>query len=251
MTPPLPLGTDRDPEQGGDKDTEAGLGNGGKMHGHCAYGALHACVNTAATEDFELKSKSGHQGNKGLEGANKTMIARIEGARNPNFFFLAYDRKRLFVTDLEIVPKHVFSRGMIAPKKPLAPTARHAGWQGRFILRDEIPQTGRIALVRDGRIVPRAQVLDVWTKMLFLRKGDTTARGWLLEVIHCIEGLHSRQFGLTDLYACEAALRAKFPGNANIQAKLRQQLQKLRDQGYLAFAGNGEYRLVGTRPGAG
>src|SRR5580698_733788 len=59
-------------------------------------------------EDFELKSKRGSTGRTIVDGAYATMIARITSDRNPNFFLLGYDRARLSVTDLVIIPKHFF-----------------------------------------------------------------------------------------------------------------------------------------------
>jgi type II restriction enzyme len=50
-------------------------------------------------------------------------------------------------------------------------------------------------------------------------------------------------FTLDDVYAFEARLAAIYPGNNNIRPKIRQQLQVLRDQGYLAFVGRGRYRV--------
>jgi type II restriction enzyme len=37
------------------------------------------------------------------------------------------------------------------------------------------------------------------------------------------------------------AYTKKYPNNNNIQAKIRQQLQILRDKGYLKFTGRGKY----------
>ena len=47
---------------------------------------------------------------------------------------------------------------------------------------------------------------------------------------------------LADVYAHEAALAALYPGNNNVRPKIRQQLQVLRDRGWLAFNGRGTYR---------
>lgn len=52
-------------------------------------------------------------------------------------------------------------------------------------------------------------------------------------------------FTLDEVYAHEAALSALYPGNRNVRPKIRQQLQVLRDRGWLAFNGRGTYRRVG------
>ena len=62
--------------------------------------------------------------------------------------------------------------------------------------------------------------------------------------MRCVEGIGRETFGLEDVYAYEARLSAVYPGNANVRPKIRQQLQVLRDQGYIAFVGRGRYRLT-------
>ena len=41
------------------------------------------------------------------------------------------------------------------------------------------------------------------------------------------------------------SLQAKYPLNRNVRAKIRQQLQILRDKGLVRFVGRGRYRAVG------
>jgi type II restriction enzyme len=47
----------------------------------------------------------------------------------------------------------------------------------------------------------------------------------------------------SELYAFEGILSARYPGNRHVRAKIRQQLQVLRDKGYLGFDGDGNYTL--------
>ncbi|MDP2338357.1 MAG: hypothetical protein Q8N05_18280 [Bacteroidota bacterium] len=48
-----------------------------------------------------------------------------------------------------------------------------------------------------------------------------------------------------EVYAQEARLAALYPGNNNVRPKIRQQLQVLRDRGWLAFGDRrGTYRRV-------
>jgi type II restriction enzyme len=56
---------------------------------------------------------------------------------------LNYDRQKFEVTDLFIVSKHFFVREIIEERKPLAPTARRAGWVGCNILLNQIPALGK------------------------------------------------------------------------------------------------------------
>lgn len=66
-------------------------------------------------------------------------------------------------------------------------------------------------------------------------------RGATLEVIRT--QLHT-EFALADIYQFEPHFQQLFPRNDNIQAKLRQQLQALRDLGLVAFLGGGRYQKL-------
>ena len=63
----------------------------------------------------------------------------------------------------------------------------------------------------------------------------------------CVERIGRDTFTLDDVYAFEDRLKAIYPGNNNVRTKIRQQLQVLRDQGYLDFVGRGRYRARSTR----
>jgi hypothetical protein len=86
-------------------------------------------------------------------------------------------------------------------------------------------------------------VLQEWQKTLFLRTECLEARGWLLDVMKCVESLGERDFTLDDVYAFERHLRDLYPGNQNVKSKIRQQLQFLRDRGFIDFVSRGSYRL--------
>jgi type II restriction enzyme len=189
-----------------------------------------------------LKSQRGRFGRKVLDGAYRTMTKRLAARDNPNLLLMRYDRSSLSVTDLIVVPKHFFTPTIIEPRKPLSATARRAGWQGCNILLGEVPDAGRIWLVRDRQFVKPAIVQQDWQKTLFLRDQTLKARGWLIEILKCVEAIPSTKFSLQDVYAFEASLRAAYPENANIRPKIRQQLQVLRDRGLLQFLGDGRYR---------
>jgi type II restriction enzyme len=112
-----------------------------------------------------------------------------------------YDRKSLAVANLFIVPKHFFVPEIIEERKPLAATARRAGWIGSNILLKKVPETGKIHIVQNGMIRPKELVLEEWRKTLFLRDTSLEARGWLLDVLKCVESLGRREFTLEEVYA--------------------------------------------------
>lgn len=196
-------------------------------------------------EDYELKSKKENIGNKIVDGAYRTMIERLQGNNNPNFFLLNYDLHSLDVLDFIVIPKHFFIPEIIEKRKPLSPTARRAGWIGCNILLQSIPQSGKIFFVKNGQVEPRQKVLAEWQKTLFLREEkEISARGWLLNVMRSVEKLGKREFALDDVYAFERELSRLHPDNKHIKDKIRQQLQVLRDRSYLEFVGRGQYRLI-------
>ena len=197
-------------------------------------------------EQFELKSQKTPFRRKVADGAYKTMCERLASSENPNLFLLNYDRLNRRVTNVAVVPKQFFVRDMIEERKPLGPTARRAGWVGCNILLDQVPASARIFLVRDSAVRPKEAVLEDWRRLLFLRDEGEEARGWLMEVMRCVESLGRREFALHDVYRFEEHLSEVYPNNRHIREKIRQQLQVLRDHGYLEFVSRGSYRL--SRP---
>ena len=197
-------------------------------------------------EEFELRSSKKPFGRKVLDGAYGAMRQRLLAKNNPNLLLLRYEPETRSATDLIVVPKHFFVLDAIQERKPLAPTARRAGWIGCNILLDRIPAAGRIALLKDRIAVPAEIVREQWRQTLFLREASINARGWLLDVMQVVDAIGRPEFELADVYAAEARLQALYPGNANVRPKIRQQLQVLRDAGYLRFLGAGRYRLGGV-----
>jgi type II restriction enzyme len=171
------------------------------------------------------------------------MCDRLAASNNPNLFLLKYDLAQRGVVNLFVVPKQFFVREIIEERKPLAPTARRAGWIGCNILLSQIPESGKVFIVRDGQPLPKDQVLAQWQKTLFLREEGPDARGWLIEVMKCVEMIGRTEFELDDVYAFESRLAQLYPNNRHVKQKIRQQLQVLRDHGYLDFVSRGYYRL--------
>lgn len=197
----------------------------------------------SCVEEFELKSQKTTFGAKVVDGAFRTMCERLAASNNPNLLLLNYDLANLSVKNAFIVPKHFFVREIIEERKPLASTARRAGWIGCNILLSQIPQAGKIFFVRDGQPQAKETVLAEWKRTLFLRDEGTEARGWLVEVMKCVESLGKNEFDLDDVYRFEAQLSRLYPNNRHVKQKIRQQLQALRDHGYLDFVSRGYYRL--------
>lgn len=202
---------------------------------------------SSCDEDYELKSKSGKMGKKIVDGAYSTMIERLNSNSNPNFFMLNYDKSSQAVRNFLCVPKHFFIPKLIEMRKPLAPTARRAGWVGCNILLNSIPESGKVYLVRDGVQLPQKSVLAKWKETLFLRQQHKlSSKGWMIDILLVIEKIGKTEFTLDDIYRYEGELAHLHSENNHIKDKIRQQVQILRDKNYLAFVNRGVYRLIYT-----
>jgi type II restriction enzyme len=199
---------------------------------------------SSCKEDYELKSKKDKMGKKIVDGSYSTMIQRLQSDSNPNFFFLNYDKITLDVTNFSVIPKHFFIPEIIEKRKPLSSTAKRASWIGCNILLDTIPESGKIFYIRDGKEESKNKILDKWNKTSFLQQStNIQSKGWLLDIIKCIDKINRNDFNLSDIYQFEKYLKLKHPENNNIQAKIRQQLEILRAKDYLKFESRGKYKL--------
>lgn len=190
--------------------------------------------------DFELKSKQSPFGTKIADGAYATMIERLSSQNNPHFFLLRY--RNLTVTDFMVIPRHYFTPSIIEKRSPLSPTARRAGWIGCNINIGQIPESGKIHYVRDSVVEPRVGILAKWKSTLFLAdERSFEAKGWLLDVMKCVDMIQKSDFSLAEVYEFEQYLAGLHPENNHVKDKIRQQLQKLRDYGYIEFSSRGKY----------
>lgn len=194
--------------------------------------------------EYELKSKDGNLGHKVSDGAYSTMIDRITSNNNPDFFFMSYSKNEMKVKDLILVPKHFFVPDIIEKRNPLSPTARRAGWIGCNILVDKIPNQGIINIISNGNIADIKDVVKMVNKSNQLAINIINGRGWLMDILHCINIIPTKEFTLNEIYKFEKELHIKYPKNNNIKPKIRQQLQFLRDRGVIEFLGDGRYMKI-------
>lgn len=196
------------------------------------------------SQQYELKSGT-RLGPKIVNGAYSTLIERLEAADNPNLVLLRFDAVQMRVLSVDVIPRQFFVPSMVEPRPPLSATARRAGWVGCTIRLDRIPKAGRISVINDRMIRSADEVRTEWSRTSFLNtQGSIKQRSWMMAVMAVVERFGSEEFRLSDVYRHENDLRQLFPANQNIRAKLRQQLQYLRDEQVLSFLGNGRYRLA-------
>lgn len=193
-------------------------------------------------EIYELKSKHGSIGKTILDGAYYTALERIMSNKNPNLFVLRYSKN--IVMDLIIIPKHFFTPDVLQIRNALLSTARRAGYVGSLIRYDKIPEQGKIPVVQDNTERDKSIVLEEFRRVNSLNVNDMGMRGWLMEILRCADIISSDVFSLRDIYAFSEKLAERHPENLNVQAKIRQQLQLLRDRGFIEFLGRGKYRKL-------
>lgn len=219
----------------------------------CVSDRLMGTENNTEVIDFRCKKcRSGYQlkatskpiGRKIVDAGYDAMMRAIKEDRLPHFFFLSYDNIRARVNDLMVVPSFCLSASAIEARKPLGPKARRAGWVGCNIILDSVPVDGRIVVVRQGNVVGKETVRKSFRDVESLRELSVKSRGWMLDVLTLLRKLERKEFTIGEVYSFERELSKLHPENRHVQAKIRQQLQVLRDMGYLEFVKRGHYRWI-------
>lgn len=220
----------------------------------CGNDDLSKCSNNASVKDFicpncnsefelkSLNSKNKGMGSKIIDGAYKTMIERINSQNNPHFIFMS--RNEFQIYNMLIIPNYYFTDNIIEKRKPLSQGAKRKGWTGCNIMISQIPESGRIYLIRNQDIINKNDVVTHLRKTLFLKDIGLSQRGWIFALMNLLNRIKDSEFKLDDVYQFENVLKMQFPDNNNIKPKIRQILQQLREKEYLEFLGNGKYKKI-------
>jgi type II restriction enzyme len=218
----------------------------------CSGDSLVRAANNTRAYDFEcsgcrvryqLKSSRSKPRNRIVDSAYATMCDAIRSDNAPNLLALHYSVDWR-VVNLLLVPSFCFSISAIEARRPLAETARRAGWVGCNILLNAIPLDARISLVDESSQVARSVVRARYDQLRGLNRLGPAVRGWTLDVLNCARSLNCKRFSLVDMYSFEEKLSRLYPSNRNIRPKIRQQLQVLRDLGFIRFCSRGEYEFA-------
>ena len=196
----------------------------------------------AQFEQKSLQRKAPRHLTKINGSAYSVMEERLSSDNNPHLLLLYHNDDS--VDNLILIPKHFFTKSIIAPRNPTQPKGRSKPWIGSYILLNEVPESGIIYIVKNGVVEDPSKVLDLYHKTLSLITGDLESRGWLLDVLKCVEKIPASTFSLSQVYTFEPDLKKKHPGNHHIKDKIRQQLQVLRDKGFVEFVFRGKYRRI-------
>lgn len=188
---------------------------------------------------YEMKAGKSWNENRIPDAGYDAMMRAITSERVPNLLVMQYT-PGWCVSNLMLVPSFFFTASAIEQRPPLGPKARRAGWVGCNILLRAIPAQGRLRLVKDGVAANPRDIRNSFAALKPLSSIPVRLRGWTLDVWNIVNRL-GREFVLHDVYRFENHLQQLHPDNRNVRPKVRQQLQVLRDLGFLAFGGAGRY----------
>ena len=107
----------------------------------------------------------------------------------------------------------------------------------------KIPLLAKIPIVLNGEFIPVSNVVSQYKKIFNLQTHSMESRGWLIDTLYIVERMGDT-FSLKQMYEFCDELKTKHPNNNHIKDKIRQQLQFLRDNGFIEFKGNGVYRKI-------
>jgi type II restriction enzyme len=193
-------------------------------------------------DGYQLKGKRGPIGGKVRDAAYSAAIRAAERNEFPHLVLLSYQAIPGTVVTLQVVPGAFITPIALEAGRPLAPTAKRAGWIGCNIILNDLPKSARIFMVENGLPRQIRFVRAEWRRWRFLRTQDVQTRSWFNEILKRVENLGKDDFPPTEIYAFEDELARLFPRNRFIRPKIRQQLQVLRDRGFLEFRERGQYK---------
>lgn len=194
------------------------------------------------SERYELKSMRQWNDYRINDSGYEAMMRAIKADSLPNLL-LMHRSDTWYVERLLLIPRLFFTKSIIEKRRPLAATARRAGWVGCNILIGEVPSDGRISIIENRVCLPSTKVRADYARISDLERIPASLRGWTLDVLRCVRKLPSR-FELADVYRFEEELSRLHPDNRHVRDKIRQQLQVLRELGMLRFMAPGRYQAI-------
>lgn len=195
---------------------------------------------------YELKSKRGVFRTRVLDGAYSAMVRTIREGNTPTFLLLEYSAT-WSIQGLKAIHHSLITETSIEARKPLASTARRAGWVGCNIILPAIAIEGQIPLLQKGEMQPKTKSREAFARLELLSSLSSKSRSWAAAILNLLHRLPSSSFTLADVYGFESELESLYPNNKHVRPKIRQQLQVLRDAGLVRFLGNGRYEIGQNR----
>ena len=126
-----------------------------------------------------------------------------------------------------------------------------SGQSGRYIFTKNMYNSSAVIKYVKERVVDFRAVNNDDQETIVVKQSTQNvnatpqSEGWYEDVKSCVERL-GNTFTLAQVYDFEDELHEKHPENNNVQAKIRQQLQELRNNSVIEFLQAGVYRKVGS-----
>jgi type II restriction enzyme len=196
-------------------------------------------------QPYELKSSAKAHTRIVNDGGYESMMRRIRAAEAPALMLL--HRSNDWCVQKLVAIHPVFLTPAVVLKRKTAHTRPGSGvkYQMCDLNLTLIPPDGKILVVDDGRVRPVAQARKEFRESSRFSDVPLSKRGWAALVLSALRKIGKKEFTLADVYAHEAAMHAAYPENHHVRDKIRQQMQVLRDLGYVEFlSGRGEYRMT-------
>ena len=201
------------------------------------YTANNKCADyycKKCSEDFEFKIINGKFSKDKMNGAAyQATLDKINSNKASHWILLEHNN--YVVSGLTFIPKHFFYDEMIEPRNKLSESARRAGWQGCRIALNMIPSFGKIEYIKNGKEVDKKIIEYKLSKASTFKKSNLKNKNWKLEILSLVDSLHETIFSASDLYSFIPMLEIKHPDNHHKEARIRETLQQLRDDGYIKF----------------
>jgi type II restriction enzyme len=192
---------------------------------------------------YELKACQKRPKTRLVDGDYRALLGRISEGSTPALMVLERDENWL-ITGLTAIHHLFITADVVEARRPLSVFARRAGWTGCNIRLDLIAPDAQVEVITRGKENNPRFVRTAFQRFNSLNQVEPKSRGWTTLTLKLIRDLKEPCFSLDRLYQREDFLAAHYPGNRNIRAKIRQQLQVLRDLGFVSFEGKGRYRLL-------
>ncbi len=201
------------------------------------YTANNKCADyfcKKCNEDFELKTIKGKFPKDKMNGAGyKATLDKINSDKSSHWILLEHNN--FTVSGLTFIPKYFFYDEMIEPRKELSETAKRHGWQGCRIALNMIPSFGKISYIKNNKEVDKKIINYKLGKASAFKKSDLKNKNWKLEVLSIVDSIPETIFSANNLYEFIPMLEKKHPDNHHIDARIRETLQQLRNEGYIKF----------------
>jgi len=165
-------------------------------------------------------------------------VQKIELLDNPNFLFLEYASKELYIKYLFLIPRYFFCVDTIQKRQPLTSLTRRQGWVGCDILFQRIPTEGFIYIVENMTEHTIEEILEKRGRTNFMRSYKPRAREWIIDLLNLIQ---DREFTLEEMCSYAPIMEIRYAGINNAEDRIRKVLQILRRNEIIAYAGNGKY----------